>query len=142
MKPVNYNQMVTGNPPTFSSLLDRLFQESIEKKQKTFIPKADIAERKEAFEINVCVPGVKKSDFKIEIIEGKLSISGERKIEENLGEKNLLRIETPYGQFQRSFLLPEDILHDKIEALYADGLLKIKIPKAEKTTYKSTIPVN
>ena len=59
---------------------------------------------------------MKKSDFNIDLTEGRLTISGERKIEEKKEGKNYHSIETHFGSFSRSFYLPENVLSEKIEA--------------------------
>ncbi|TDQ16411.1 heat shock protein Hsp20 [Algoriphagus boseongensis] len=141
MKLVRYNQLEPQVPASFSSMIDRLFNESLGANLKQFSPAVDIAEDEKAYEIHVAVPGVKKSDFKIELLDGKLTISGERKQEEKKEGKNFHSIETQYGSFKRSFFIPEDVKEDQVEAAYEDGLLKISLPKREKKVNKSTIEV-
>jgi HSP20 family protein len=70
-----------------------------------------------------------------------LTISGERRIEEKKEGKNFHSVETQYGSFRRSFFIPEDVLEDKTEATYEDGVLKLILPKKEKRVNKSTIEV-
>lgn len=141
MKLVRYNQLEPQMPATFSGLLDRFFQESFSPAVKQFSPSVDIAEDEKSYEIQLAVPGVKKSDFKIDLTDGKLTISGERKLEEKKEGKNFHSIETQYGSFTRTFYLPEDVLEENIEASYEDGVLKVTIPKMEKKTNKATIVV-
>jgi HSP20 family protein len=129
---------------SFSSLLDRFFNESfngIGKEMQHFAPQVDIAESKSAFEISVAAPGMKKSDFSIDMNEGSITIAGERKFEEKKDEKNYHSVETQYGSFSRTFHLPENIKEDKIEASYQDGILNIVIPKDEKKELKRTIHI-
>ncbi|WMN07909.1 Hsp20/alpha crystallin family protein [Marivirga arenosa] len=129
---------------SFSSLLDRFFNESfngIGKEMQHFSPQVDIAETKTAFEIAVAAPGMKKDDFNINMNDGSIIISGERKFEEKKDEKNFHSVETQYGSFSRTFHLPENIKEDKIEATYQDGILNITIPKDEKKELKRTIQV-
>lgn len=129
---------------SFSSLLDRFFNESfngVGKEMQHFSPQVDIAESKKAFEIAVAAPGMKKADFKIDMKDGSITISGDRKFEERKEEKNFHSIETQYGSFSRTFHLPENIDEDKIEASYQDGILNIVIPKDEKKELKKTIQI-
>ncbi|GAA5040729.1 heat-shock protein [Marivirga lumbricoides] len=129
---------------SFSNFLDRFFNESfanVNKQVQSFSPQVDVAESKDEFELSVAVPGMKKSDFKIDITDGRLVISGERKFEEKKEEKNFHSVETHYGSFQRSFYLPENIKEDKVEASYEDGILKLVIPKEEKKELKKTIQI-
>ncbi|WP_332911192.1 Hsp20/alpha crystallin family protein [Algoriphagus boritolerans] len=82
MKLVRYNQLDPTLPNTFSGMLDRFFNDSVNASMKQFSPAVDIAEDEKSYEIHVSVPGMKKSDFKIDLVDGKLTISGERKLEE------------------------------------------------------------
>ena len=141
MKLVRYNQLEPQMPATFSGLLDRFFQDSFGPSLKQFSPSVDISEDDKAYEIHVAVPGVKKSDFKIDLTDGKLTISGERKFEEKKEGKNYHSVETQYGSFSRSFFIPEDVLEEKVEACYEDGVLKISLPKKEKKVNKAVIEV-
>lgn len=129
---------------SFSSLLDRFFNESFNgmgKEMQHFAPQVDIAESKKAFEISVAAPGMKKSDFNIDMSDGSITISGERKFEEKKEEKNFHSVETQYGSFSRTFHLPDNIKEDKIEASYQDGILNIVIPKDEQKELKRTIQI-
>ena len=89
-------------------------------------------ETKQNFDISVAAPGMKKGDFKINLDKNNvLSISSEQKTEkeEKLDNENYYRKEFDYNAFCRSFSLPSDVDAEKIEAQYADGILKIMIPK-------------
>ncbi|EOZ93270.1 Heat shock protein Hsp20 [Indibacter alkaliphilus LW1] len=141
MKLARYNQLEPQYPATFSSMLDRFFNDSIGQSVKKFTPAVDIAEDDEKYEIQVSVPGMKKSDFKLEMEDGRLIISGERKMEEKKEGKNYHSVETHYGSFSRSFYLPEDVDGANISAKYEDGLLKLMLPKTEKKANKTTIEV-
>lgn len=141
MKLVRYNQLDPQMPTTFSGMLDRFFNDSVGVSLKQFSPAVDIAEDDKSYEIHVAVPGMKKSDFKIDLLNGKLIISGERKLEEKKEGKNFHSIETQYGSFRRSFFIPEDVMEDQVEAVYADGFLKLALPKKEKKVNKATIEV-
>ena len=129
---------------SFTSLLDRFFNESfngISKELQHFAPQVDIAESKAAFEVSIAAPGMKKSDFNIDMKGGSITISGERKFEEKKDDKNYHALETQYGTFSRTFHLPDNVVEDKIEATYQDGILNIIIPKDEKKELKRTIQV-
>jgi HSP20 family protein len=141
MKLVRYNQLDPQVPASFSGMLDRFFNDSFGAALKQFNPAVDIAEDEKSYEILVAVPGVKKQDFKIDLIDGKLTISGERKIEEKKEGKNFHSLETQYGSFSRSFFVPEDVKAEKVEATYEDGLLKLTLPKKEKKVSKASIEV-
>ncbi|HSF55302.1 MAG TPA: Hsp20/alpha crystallin family protein [Algoriphagus sp.] len=141
MKLVRYNQLDNQVPATFSGMLDRFFNDSFGSTLKQFNPAVDIAEDEKSYEIHVAVPGIKKSDFKIDLVDGKLTISGERKMEEKKEGKNFHSVETQYGSFRRSFFIPEDVIEESVEASYEDGVLKLVLPKKEKKVNKATIEV-
>jgi HSP20 family protein len=141
MKLVRYNQLENQTPATFSSMLDRLFNESMGATLRVFTPAVDVAEDERAYEIQLALPGMKKSDFKIDLVDRKLTISGERKREEKKEGKNFHSMETQYGSFKRVFFVPEDVIEDSVEARYEDGLLSLVLPKKEKKVSKATIEV-
>lgn len=141
MRLAKYNQPESTYPATFSNLLDRFFNDSIGQNIKQFTPAVDISEDENQFEIQVSVPGMKKEDFNLEITDGRLTISGERKMEEKKEGKNFHSLETHYGSFSRSFYLPDNVKVEGIVASYEDGLLKVNLPKQEKKENKSKIEV-
>jgi HSP20 family protein len=141
MKLIRNNQLDPQMPASFSGMLDRLFNDSVSASLKQFNPAVDIAEDEKSYEIHVAVPGMKKSDFIIDLVDGKLTISGERKLEEKKDGRNFHKIESQYGSFQRSFFIPEDVTEDHVEANYEEGVLKILLPKKEKKVNKSIIKV-
>lgn len=128
----------------FSNFLDRFFNESLNNfgnEMKSFNPQVDIAEDKAGFELSIAVPGMKKSDFKIDMSDGRITVSGERKLENEKNERNYHSLETQYGSFSRSFYLPDNVKEDKVEASYQDGILKVTIPKDEKKELTKTIQI-
>ena len=96
-----------------------------------FVPAVNTREADDAYYIEVDLPGVKKEDINIDVKDNILTISGERKVEEERKEDDFYRVESVYGKFERSFSLPEDVDADKIEAEAKDGVLTVKIPKAQ-----------
>ncbi len=130
-------------PTTFSNLVDKFFNESLARSGgSTFIPKVDIVENKDSFEIHLAVPGLNKEDFKIELNDNYLTVSGERKFSNEKKERTFHSMETHYGVFSRSFSLPENVDAGKINALYNNGILELTIPKDEKKALKQTIKVS
>ncbi|HXA01556.1 MAG TPA: Hsp20/alpha crystallin family protein [Cytophagaceae bacterium] len=130
-------------PGTFSDLLDNLFTDVVSKTTKgnKFLPRVDVVENEKSYEVDAALPGMNKEDIKIDLQDGKLSISGERKFVNEEKSKTYHSVETQYGSFHRSFYLPEDATSEGIEAEYKDGILKVLIPKDEKKNYKATIQV-
>ncbi|MBL7847778.1 MAG: Hsp20/alpha crystallin family protein [Cyclobacteriaceae bacterium] len=130
-------------PATFSSLIDRFFNDTMTRSGgSTFQPRVDIVENDNAFELHVAVPGMNKEDFSIEVKDNFLTVSGERKFTSEKKDANWHSIETQFGQFSRSFALPENVDSAKIAAKYNNGILEVSIPKDEKKALKTTIKVN
>ena len=130
-------------PTSFSTMIDRFFNESLARTGgSTFVPKVDIAEGEKSFELQIAAPGLSKDDFKIEVNENYLTVSGERKFTNEKKEKNFHSIETQYGTFSRSFSLPENVDATRILAKYNNGILELTIPKDEKKVLKQTIKVD
>jgi len=130
-------------PTTFSNLVDKFFNESLARSGgSTFVPKVDIIENTDSFEIHLAVPGLNKEDFKVELNDNYLTVSGERKFTNEKKERTFHSIETYYGSFSRSFSLPENTDASKINAKYINGILELTIPKDEKKVLKQTIRVN
>ncbi len=93
--------------------MDRVFEETVE-----FTPAYEVSERDDHYAISLDIPGVKKDEIKIEVLDKTLTISGERK-----------KLEKSYGTFKRSFVLPSTVSTEKIEAHYEDGVLNLYVPK-------------
>ena len=98
------------------------------------LPAVNVMETNDDFKIEVAAPGMKRSDFKVELDNNVLTISSERenKSEEKDSNGNYTKREFSYQSFQRSFQLPAQVVDaDKIEAKYEHGLLHLVIPKKE-----------
>ena len=128
-------------PSTVDAFFDKFFNESPQKKAGTFSPLVDIAESEKGFDIQVALPGFKKDDFSINLKEGRLTISGERKLDKETKGRNFISIQTEYGKFFKSFQLPDSINEKGIEAKYENGILEINIPKDETKKRESKITV-
>ena len=129
-------------PTTFSSMLDNFFNEAANTNRVSrFRPGADVVETEKSFEIHIAVPGMEKKDINIDVNEGVLTISGERKFENKEEGRNYHTVETSYGSFSRTFNIPELVDSSNIEASYKNGILKVDLPKDEKKALKATIKV-
>ena len=103
----------------------------------TTLPAVNIKEDKDGFDVELSAPGFNKDDFNIELNNNLLTISSEKKVENETKEgQQFTRREFSYQSFSRSFTLPEIVEGDKIEAEYEDGILKISIPKKEEAKPK------
>ena len=94
-------------------------------------PAVDILESKDAYLIRAELPGMKKEDFDLELKDGTLTLSGERKGEEPADGVKYRSVERVAGKFSRSFHLSRTVRQDGIKATYRDGILEIHVPKAE-----------
>ena len=99
-------------------------------------PRVDIVEVNGTYELTADLPGLKKDDIKIEIHDNVLTLRGEKKLEEEKKDKNYRLCERYFGEFVRTFTLPENVNKDGIEAEFKDGVLTVAIPKVEKAKPK------
>lgn len=138
-----YNGMQDDMPQTFSSMLDRFFNESVNSRGMAgFTPHVDACETESGYEIEVALPGIRKEDITIDFQEGKLTISGERRFEKKEEGRRYQMLETQYGTFSRSFYLPDNVKADKISAQLQDGMLLVTVPKDEHKTMKRQITIS
>src|ERR1043166_2576232 len=94
-------------------------------------PSVDIDETDKEYIVKADLAGVKKEDVKIDVQNGVLTVSGERKFEKEEKDRKHHRVERAYGSFTRSFTLPEDVLQDKIAADSKDGVITVHLPKTD-----------
>jgi HSP20 family protein len=99
-------------------------------------PALDISERKDAYLVNVELPGLKPEDFDITMEDGLLTIQGERHFAHDSSEQQFHRVERRYGTFRRSITLPAHAMAEGIQASFEDGVLQILVPKAEEAKPK------
>jgi HSP20 family protein len=130
-------------PQTFSTMLDRFFQDSVSQRQRMadFSPQVDTCETENGYEIELALPGLKKEDVRIELQEGRLTVSGERKFRNENKDKRYHVVETQYGTFSRSFQLPNNIDPAAINAEFQDGVLRLNVPKDQQKTRKHQIEI-
>ena len=108
--------------------------------EKRWSPSIDVYEADNALIVTADIPGLKKEEIDVSILDGTLTIKGEKKMDDKLKEENYFRSERCYGSFSRSIQLPSEVETDKVTATYKDGVLELKLPKKEET--KTTrIPV-
>ena len=117
----------------FDSMLGRYPRERIE---GLWTPLLDLEETKDSVIARVELPGMKKEDIKISVVNNVLTISGERRHQTEEKGKTYYRIERSYGKFQRAIELPSEVIADKAKASYKDGILELVMPKSEKAKEK------
>lgn len=111
--------------------VDRGYGSSLRPQSRMVVPACDIAETDDHFILTFDAPGVKKEDINIEVTGRTLTVSGERKREEQAQKGSSYRLERSFGTFSRSFELPEGTNTEAVEAGYEHGVLKVTVPKAE-----------
>ena len=117
--------------------------ECISDTPSTWFPTTDIYETDDEYVFKLEVPGLSKEDVSVELKDNTLSIKGELKEEDELVEDNFRRLERFSGSFNRKFKLPRDVDGDKIDAALKDGILRLRIGKAEEEKAKEiAISVN
>ena len=94
-------------------------------------PAMDVLESKDSYLVRAELPGMKKEDIKVEVKDGMLVLSGESKSEKPAQGVEYRHVERVASKFWRSLSLPETVKQDGIEATYKDGILEIRVPKAE-----------
>lgn len=120
-------------PSIFNEAFDKFWAED----QQNWMPLANIKERNKDFLIELAVPGLDKKDFKIEVENNLLTVSAERKEEQNEETEKYTRKEFFSSSFKRSFTLPDSINKDAIQAAYNNGVLNLIVPKREEVKQKS-----
>ena len=102
--------------------------------------KCDVYEKDGNYNIEVDIPGFKKEDIKVEAKDGYLTITAEKKEQEDEENKNYICHERRYGKYERSFYLG-DLKTDDISAKFENGILKVRVPKVEESENKKLIEI-
>ncbi len=106
-----------------------------------WIPALDIFERDGQLVVQADLPGVAADNVTVEVEDGLLTVSGERREEREFDEDGIRRLERRYGKFSRSIALPEGAKADEIQASFRDGVLEITMPMAEPESNRRTINI-
>ena len=135
------------NRSAIDDMFDRFFREpfswmdelrpSLMPSQEWYHPDFDVQETDQAYLLCMDLPGVRKEDIKLDVSENILTITGERKTEDEKRSSGTRRYES---KFQRSFSLPNSVDINNVEASLEDGVLEIALPKSEKSKPRS-IPI-
>jgi HSP20 family protein len=100
---------------------------------RAWIPAVDIRENADGLKLSVDLPGLRKEDVTITLENNVLTISGERKLQDEQRNDTFHRLERAYGAFTRSFTLAPTVQSDRVEANFVDGVLEITLPKVEES---------
>jgi HSP20 family protein len=118
-------------PEPFTREIDRVFDAFFGQSDqgRRWVPPMDLVEAEDHFVLKADLPGLAEADVNIEVQDGTLTISGERKAEHEQRERGWYRIERSFGSFNRSLTLPDGVDPDAIDASFSDGVLEVRIPK-------------
>jgi len=124
--------------------MDRLFDESVVRPLGSYWTgdggyglALDVQTEKDDYLIRANVPGLKPEDLQVEVVDNTVTLRGEIKAERKVEEENYLLQERRYGQFSRSISLPTAVNSAKAEAVIENGVLTLRVPKAEEAKPKA-----
>lgn len=126
----------------FPSLFNDLLNDFWTPRESQWMPAVNVTERADEYKIDLAVPGMDKKDFRVEVDNGVLMISGERKEEDKVEGDLYTRREFHYGSFMRTFNLPDDVDGEKVSASYRNGILSITVAKREEAKRKPKKMIN
>ena len=124
------------NMPDIQGEVNRLFDSFLGRpasgsQARTWAPVLDIHETKDDLVLNFELPGVTDKDVSLSITGDLLTLKGERGTNRDLKDESVYHVERVYGKFERSVQLPMPVQADKVKATYRDGVLEVKVPKAD-----------
>ena len=135
-------------PRSLFSDLDRWFGEFFDRSplppylwdEATEWPRVDVRDDDGEVVVRAEIPGVRKEDLEVTVTEDALTIRGESKQEEEEGgkDKGYHRRELRYGRFARTIPLPTAVLAEKAKAKHSEGVLEVRLPKAEEEERRGT----
>lgn len=131
-----FDQLLNFDSPHWGFSFLPVFDAATNASKKGFFPAIDATEEENQVIVSVDVPGLKKEDIRLSVDGSVLTISGERKIEEEKKNKNYYRLERSYGHFERRLDVGVNIDQSKVTAKVQDGVLKITIPKSSEFAKK------
>ncbi len=135
-----------------TSELDRVFEDpfgrhwpradwpslrAVSPREAGWAPQIDVFERNNSLITRIDLPGVKKEDVKVEVADGHLAISGERKSEREEKKDNVFRSERSCGSFYRAVPLPDGVSFDNVKATFTEGVLEVSVPLPAKVASKT-----
>jgi HSP20 family protein len=109
---------------------------SLARQGRGFAPAIDIVEQDDRFVLTADLPGLTEGDVKLEILDGVLTISGERKSEHEQSGDGYRRLERSFGSFSRRLSLPKGVDADAVKASFDNGVLEVQVPKPAETQPK------
>ena len=128
---VSRSRDLVGIQDEVNRLFDGFFGRVPGHVEGNFMPTVDIEETGEEFILRADLPGVPQKEVKVSLMGDTLTIRGVRKYETNGNQGTVHRVERVYGTFERSFTLGSPVRNDRVKATYRDGVLEVRVPKAE-----------
>src|SRR5262245_23067436 len=104
---------------------------------RAWMPVLDVHETKDDLILSFELPGVTDKDVSLSITGDLLTLKGERTVNRDSKDESAYQVERVYGKFERSVQLPMPVQADKVKATYRDGVLEVKLPKAEEVKPKA-----
>jgi HSP20 family protein len=98
---------------------------------RRWVPPMDLVETEDHLVLKADLPGLERDDVNLEVKDGVLTVSGERKAEQEERTDGFYRVERAFGGFSRSMSLPENVDAERISASFDKGVLEVRIPKPE-----------
>ena len=126
---MTWKPMAHGYPLTRE--MGRFLDEFVTSRSEGWVPSADVIEKSDHYLVQVDLPGLNRDDIKVDVENGQLRIHGSRKFETKEENDQFVRSERFPGEFVRSFRLGDRVSTESIDATYRDGVLEVKVPKAE-----------
>lgn len=126
----------------FQERMNRLFDDflgdrgELDASAAGWAPAVDIYEDKDKLILKADLPGINEKDISLDVDGNRLTLKGERRMEKETKEENYHRVERAYGQFVRSFTLPNTVDVDNIKATFNNGVLEVALPKKEEVKPK------
>jgi HSP20 family protein len=106
-----------------------------------FTPEVDLKETEKDFILSATIPGMEKDDLDINVTPDRITITGERKHEEDKPEDRYHVRQQTYGSFQVSYALPTEVKPKSVKATYKNGVLEVHMPKAAEAEVTRKVPI-
>ena len=136
------NLMIRPSRNNFTREIDRFFDDIFATPafrgdaDTDFVPRVNIKDAKDHVSLTFEIPGMNKDDIKVTVKDDLLTVSGQREWKSEEKNEQYVRSEIRSGSFSRSFTLPENVNAEKISADYRNGLLEVRLEKAEEAKPK------
>jgi HSP20 family protein len=103
----------------------------LDRKLGNWMPRIDVRETAKEIRVTAELPGMEEKDLEVSLLDGALSIKGEKSEEHEEEKGDVHRSERQYGMFQRTIPLPSEVDVEKVNARFKKGVLKITLPKTK-----------